>query len=66
MQGNNTLLLNTATIIEAVQQWLDRKMVGSAPTVTNVGVDDSKYGSTTFKVELSSDAERPRNTEPAV
>lgn len=66
MQGNNTLILNTATMIEAVQQWLDRQMVQRAPTVTGVEAEGKNYGSTTFKVELSTDAERPTSAGPAV
>lgn len=66
MRGNNTLILNTATMIEAVQQWLDRQMVQRAPTVTGVEAEVKKYGNTTFKVELSTDADRPAKPEPAV
>lgn len=57
MKGNNELHLNTATMIEAVQMWLDSKMPRGAPTVTQVkpnGRTDSM-----FVVELSSEADRP-------
>lgn len=56
MQGNNELHLNTATIIEAVQLWLDSKMV-SAPTVTDIKAGNRIDG--VFVVEVSSDAGRP-------
>ena len=36
MKGTNELHLNTATMIEATQQWLDAKMPHGAPTVTSV------------------------------
>lgn len=56
MKGNNELHLNTATVIEAVQQWLDGKMPSGAPTVTNVR--SSGRGDLSFVVEVSSDADR--------
>lgn len=66
MTGNNTLILNTATMIEAVQLWLDSRMQAPVPTVTAVEPDNANYGSNTFKVELSSDSDRPAKPEPAV
>lgn len=60
MKGTNELHLNTATMIEAVQLWLDSKMPHGAPTVTSV-----KPGARSdhmFVVELSSDADRPATT----
>lgn len=36
MKGNNTLELNTATIIEALQEYLDKRMGEFAPKVTDV------------------------------
>jgi hypothetical protein len=65
MQGNNTLILNTATMIEAVQLWLDSRMQAPVPAVTAVEPDKANYGSATFKVELSADADRPAKPEPA-
>jgi hypothetical protein len=61
MQGNNELLLNTATMIEAAQLWLDSRMKQPVPTVTSVSV--SQDG--TFKVKLSGDADRPAKPTPA-
>ena len=66
MTGNNTMILNTSTMIEAVQLWLDSRMKDPVPTVTGVEADAKNYGSPTFKVELSSDADRPAKAEPAV
>lgn len=40
MIGNNKLHLNTETMIEAMQQWIDTKMPNGAPTVTDVRVLD--------------------------
>lgn len=57
MKGNNELHLNTATMIEAVQMWLDSKMPHGAPTVTMV--KPSGRGDAMFVVDLSSDADRP-------
>lgn len=37
MKGNNTLQLNEATMIEAVQYWLDSQMMpGASPKVVRV------------------------------
>lgn len=65
MQGNNTLTLNAATMIEAVQLWLDTRMTEPVPTVTSVEADTKGYGGNTFKVELSMDADRPAKPAPA-
>ena len=54
MKGNNELHLNSATMIEAMQQWLDAKMPHAAPTVTDVRVLDR----TTFIVAVSDSADR--------
>ena len=53
MIGNNTIVLNTATMIEAVQFWLDSKMPVATPKVTGVKSTGSSYDST-FEVSLSS------------
>lgn len=50
MIGNNELHLNEATMIQALQYWLDSKMVNTAPTVTGISMPD-KYSST-FVVKL--------------
>jgi hypothetical protein len=36
MKGNNELRLNEATMIEAMQLWMDSQFKGSAPRVTVV------------------------------
>lgn len=42
MKGNNELVLNQATMIEAVQYWLDSRMVQPVPKVTGVVRDATK------------------------
>lgn len=54
MRGNNRLLLNTATVIEAVQMYFDHKFKEKAPVVTNVDIVSYK-GSDYFEV-LTTDA----------
>lgn len=56
MKGNNELHLNTATMIEAMQQWLDAKMTHAAPTVTDVRVLEKT--DRTFIVSVSDSADR--------
>jgi len=50
MKGNNSMILNKATMIEAVQEWLDKRMPDYAPEVvtnvtlvTNVTSKDYKF-----------------------
>ena len=50
MKGNNELILNTATMIEAVQEWLDRRMPEHAPQVNHV--TSKPDGSGMFTVSL--------------
>lgn len=57
MKGNNKLILNEATMIEAVQFWLDSKMVHKAPKVTNVKHIGSGYDNS-FEICLDADADR--------
>lgn len=58
MKGNNIIFLNTATMIEIVQYWLDNKFLNkdeSAPRVTNVCVSSPlRELSDMFKVEIAS------------
>jgi hypothetical protein len=57
MKGNNELHLNTATMIQVVQQWIDSWVPLDAPTVTNV--KSEKGTSEIFIVCLSGEARRP-------
>jgi hypothetical protein len=57
MKGLNDLILNEATMIEAVQFWLDSKMVLLAPKVVGVKVNSDSY-SLAFRVSLDADADR--------
>lgn len=53
MKGNNTFLLNQATICEAVEYWLRETQFqeGAAPRVTSV-TSDSPPNDLHFKVHL--------------
>lgn len=50
MIGRNTMSLNTATMIEAMQEYLDKRMGEHAPRVMNVEADSRGMGSS-FKIE---------------
>ena len=52
MKGNNELNLNEATMIEAVQFWLNAQFLeGKAPTVKSIKGGTSTYDNT-FKVSV--------------
>lgn len=53
MIGNNDLLLNEATMIEAVQLLLDAQMVMPAPTVTGISVETDR-SARVFRIGLDS------------
>ena len=57
MKGNNELILNEATMIEAVQFWLDSRMVQMAPKVTGVNSKNEGFIKT-FEIALDADADR--------
>lgn len=57
MKGNNELHLNTATMIEALQYWLDHVMLQNTPTVTGVKSESGSHG--IFIVNVSGEADRP-------
>ena len=52
MKGNNTLILNEATMIEAMQEYVDKRYTVDAPIVKRVTVETGKVVPG-FKVELS-------------
>lgn len=55
MIGNNTLELNQATMIEALQLWLNSKWKGEhTPKVVSVRVCTG-YDKGTFNIELTTD-----------
>ena len=58
MKGFNKLVLNEATMIEAVQLWVDRTYVERGPLVTCITSKSDAY-SKTFTISLDSDTERP-------
>jgi hypothetical protein len=51
MIGNNVFLFNTATMMEAMQEYLDKRMSEYAPQVTNVNYESQTNG--TFRVTLT-------------
>lgn len=52
MIGNNTLLLNESTVIEAVQEYLDKRMT-AAPKVASVKPKTGNtYSCEAFEVQL--------------
>lgn len=54
MKGNNKLILNTATMIEIVQRWVDAEMPNIAKGQKVAGVVSSLQGcGTDFEVRLS-------------
>jgi hypothetical protein len=54
MTGNNELILNEATMKEAVQFWLNSQMV-NPPKVTNVKAAKGDSYSPAFSISLDSD-----------
>ena len=50
MKGSNELRLNEATIIEALQMWLDKKMPDGLQMVKSVSLSAESYGTKTFSV----------------
>jgi len=55
MKGNNSLTLNEATMIEAMQEWLIKRMGEFAPKVTSVKPNpgDSDRYCTSFTVSTT-------------
>lgn len=54
MKGNNTLVLNEATMIEAIQEYLDKRMPQHAPNVQAVtSAKGASYGLNTFEIEVT-------------
>lgn len=52
MKGSNELVLNEATMMEALQEYLDRRMTTFAPRVTGVTEVRSGTVSNAFKVTV--------------
>lgn len=50
MKGNNELRLNEATMIEALQLWLDAQFKGPAPRVVSIEEHNSDTYCKEFKV----------------
>ena len=53
MKGTNKLELNTSTLIEALQEYLERRILNETFEVTGI-VKGSSYGGDTFEVTLES------------
>lgn len=64
MKGNNRLILNTATMMEAVQYWLEQKVFSKSekhPRVTGIEALKHVYRDEgMFEISLSSDEEASR------
>ena len=41
MIGINELLLNQSTIVEAIQEWIDKRMVDYSPKILTVSYDST-------------------------
>lgn len=59
MKGNNELHLNEATMIEAVQYWLNSRFVNAAPVVHGISGGKDSYS----KIFVVSVKEAPHGTE---
>lgn len=57
MKGANELHLNTATMKEAIQEYLAARFVGAPPTVVDVTAESKYAGSQTFVVRVEEPAE---------
>ena len=53
MKGNNELRLNEATMIEALQLWLDSKFAKDAPRVTSVEAINSGAYCKEFSIKVT-------------
>jgi hypothetical protein len=62
MKGNNTLMLNEATLIEAVQLLLDRDAPGAGKVTSVRAADKAKFEAPEFTVLI--EVKHP-NTVPA-
>ena len=57
MKGSNELRINEATMIEIVQQWMDRIVLNNTSDVVGVGQIDDQNG--TFQIELAERKPKP-------
>jgi hypothetical protein len=55
MKGNNELILNESTMIEAVQEYLDKRMTTFAPMVKSIGYKDHEFKVSVFSEDNSND-----------
>jgi hypothetical protein len=53
MIGTNELMLNEATMIEALQQWLDGKIPQGAPLVKSIKQCNSSFEPAMFNIMVS-------------
>lgn len=60
MKGNNTLVLNTATMLEAVQLWLDANFKN--PPIADTVHERNDGGSPSFHVRVK---DRPQDASDA-
>lgn len=64
MRGRNTLFLNTATMIEAVQEYLERRMSADAPTVGGFVAEHERGTGFVYRVDLSEVSGEAGRTTP--
>lgn len=53
MIGNNELYLNEATMIEAVQFWLNSRLKEPVPRVTGINTEQRDFQNKMFKIDLN-------------
>lgn len=58
MKGNNKLHLNQATMIEALQYYLEREMPTNTPKVTEVSQGQSRGGAAEFEISVTDKEQR--------
>lgn len=52
------MVLNTATVIAAVQEYLDKRITGTKQVVCDFSLDTTQYGTDkAYKVELNTESE---------
>jgi hypothetical protein len=53
MKGNNTIVVNAATLVEAMQEYLNKRAIGNqADTITSVGYM-LEGGTTLYKLNVT-------------
>lgn len=66
MIGNNLLILNEATVKQALNEYLNKRFMNVDLTVLNVSVQKEEGHMTLFKVEFQGDGSEPKSKETKV